>query len=182
MKGTLSQVSAGKANLLRLADLLDTADERHRAAGEPQYCQSRQSHDCGTPACALAHWYAQHGRPMIDADPTEVELEFALDAAEARELFGSSGCGNAGSARAAAAYLRQFVDRADLTVPADFIEHADRNDRTTLTTLPASQADAHSVPGRCGARAGNIQRTGHFAARGECIDYTSRFVARNVTA
>ena len=109
--GNSSKIAAGQANLLRLADILEDADERHRAAGRPTYRQAAHVHDCGTPACALSHWYAHLGRSWLDGDLEEIEADFALDAAEAAELFSGSGCGNAKTAKQAAAYLREFVAR-----------------------------------------------------------------------
>lgn len=48
----------GSVRLLELADVLDTADERHHAKGEPKYLQAMYRHKCGTPACAMGHYAA----------------------------------------------------------------------------------------------------------------------------
>ncbi len=57
----------GARRLLKLADILDTADAEHRKLKEPTYDQETFGHDehpestvemCGTPACALGHYAA----------------------------------------------------------------------------------------------------------------------------
>jgi hypothetical protein len=117
--------AAGNANLLKLADILDAADALHAERGEPSYDQTQFAHPCGTPACALGHW--GHANPEtwkfqsmgwwrhINAGPNHhfdgAELDFALDACEASELFSMWGCAKAETAKAAADYIRAFVAR-----------------------------------------------------------------------
>jgi len=105
----MSSIARGSANLLLLAEILEVADAIHRAAGEPTYNQSIHEHDCGTPACALAHWYAYKGTTWLDAAVGEDLEEFAVTPSESLELFGARGCGDARTAQQAATYLRSFV-------------------------------------------------------------------------
>ena len=116
----MDSFSQGMANLLLLADILEVADARNRAAGAPTYTQRDHLHDCGTPACALAHWYAHKGSTWLDADVNEVLEEFALTPQESMELFSGRGCGNAGTAQAAAEYIRRFVARRAAQEAQDF--------------------------------------------------------------
>jgi hypothetical protein len=119
MRGSISPVLAGNANLLLLADILDDTDELHRAAGKPTYSQASQVHECGTPSCALSHWCFHNGVDWLDVDIGDVESDFAINAKEAMELFAGSGCGNALSAKHAAVYLRRFVAHRTADLPAN---------------------------------------------------------------
>lgn len=107
-------MSIKTANLLELAEILETADEKHLARGEPTYEQDFASHDCGTPACALGHWVAAK-------HPVEYKIQrwswgqimqqdFGLDDEYADIIFGSDGCGRAQTAKDAAAFIRTFVE------------------------------------------------------------------------
>jgi hypothetical protein len=111
VKRSPDPVTRGAANLMLLADILEAEDVMHRATGQPTYNQAAHEHDCGTPACALSHWYAYKGTTWLDADVDEVLAEFALTPAESLELFGIRGCGNARTAQEAARYIRAFVTR-----------------------------------------------------------------------
>lgn len=118
----------GKKRLLKLADILDAADAQHRAKKEPTYDQTRISHDCGTPACAIGHWAGfSNGRvkrdrttgfvSLRDDDETSIvgiaESEFGIDEYQSDELFESYGCGGAKTAKQAARYIRKFVRRVE---------------------------------------------------------------------
>lgn len=123
----------GKKRLLKLAEILDTADAEHRKKGEPTYNQDQLIHPCGTPACALGHW-AEYSRRLkiVPANcgsryvvefkdsatfrPTIDQIaydEFGLSATHADELFGFVGCGGAKTAKQAARYIRSFVKRIE---------------------------------------------------------------------
>jgi len=120
----MDSLSRGTANLLLLADILDSADALHRATGKPAYSQRDHAHDCGAPACALSYWYAYKGSTWLDGQIDEVLAEFGLTPAEGIELFSGRGCGEARTAREAAAYIRGFVARrggraSDAGRPAD---------------------------------------------------------------
>lgn len=106
--------------LMLLAAHLEHADERHEERGEPTYWQGRAVHKCGTPACALGHSYAFYlaGRerwtlPKRSAARMAYNacLFYGLNNTEWEELFGYVGCGNAQTAKQAAAYIRGFVMR-----------------------------------------------------------------------
>ena len=134
-KYTKTQIKAGNAKLLKLAKILDTADEQHMRNDERTYKQSLWVHPCGAPACALGHWAAANphryrlvpatvgGNPYEDVgtiirkssgeeigvEDSITMREFALDASEANDLFGHYGCGGAKTAQMAAEYIRDFV-------------------------------------------------------------------------
>lgn len=119
----------GMRNLLRLAEILDDADQMHRDDGEPKYDQSNYIHPCGTPACAMGHyalateadfrispygagwWFTNRSDGRILLIDDFAKSEFCLEDHESWELFSGSGCGNAKTAKQAAAYIRRFVDR-----------------------------------------------------------------------
>lgn len=106
-----SELETGNQNLLALALILDDADEKHVAKGEPTYNQGNLwcEHDEGqTGSCALAHWWLEHPAPSDDPDSSRT---FALDDEEWGELFSTVGCNAAPTAKDAAAYLRAFVSR-----------------------------------------------------------------------
>jgi hypothetical protein len=121
----------GLRRLLKLAEILDVADEKHAEDNEPAYDQGRFYHRCGTPACALGHWAAHnpdrwkmvHGVPYLrgqrpHADWGEAREEFGITNVEAAQLFGGYGCGDARNGRQAAKYIRQFVaDRCATPAP-----------------------------------------------------------------
>jgi hypothetical protein len=116
----------GERRLLKLADILDSADEIHRAKKEPTYDQMSIEHNCGTPACAIGHWirhsrgrihFSEHG-VLTHADVFGAEgvghagaAEFRISFEQSVELFGGSGCARAATAKQAAAYIRRFVKR-----------------------------------------------------------------------
>ncbi len=125
-----ADLALGNQRLLQLADILDTADQRHLKSSEPPYCQSRYLHPCGTPACSLGHWAAANPDrweivPAPEAGDIEIiykpdpesplhmaaRLEFSLSRMEEVSLFGLTGCLDATSAKDAAAYIRAFVAR-----------------------------------------------------------------------
>jgi hypothetical protein len=109
--------TAGNLNLLLLADLLDGADEEHKAKGEPAYDQTRWFHTrnrgqpCHTPACAIGHWLTYHhykGWGVSGEHIARLKLDFDIDSDGWNYLFGY--CGNyAKSAREEAERLRAFV-------------------------------------------------------------------------
>ncbi len=116
----MTDIKLGNERLLQLAEILDTADERHIRANEPTYDQDIFAHDCGTPACAAGHWMAAHPYSWDLAEAATIDgrsaywglrLEFALDELDYNELFSSVGCGQAKTAKDAAAYIRAFVAR-----------------------------------------------------------------------
>lgn len=130
--GTKTRMKVGWKRLLRLAKLLEVADERHRAKNEPAYKQHLLVHNCGSPGCAIGHYAAANKARgwAIKRDKTyremrvvikrkgllgicdpRVQKEFAISAAEASELFSATGCDGAPTASAAAAYIRMFVGR-----------------------------------------------------------------------
>jgi hypothetical protein len=104
----------GAKRLIKLAGILGRADALHKKRGEPGYAQERASHTCGTPACAGGHWNAS-----INLSPDSIrkgsfyhDETFGLSSErEWFELFGSTGCGDARTAREAASYIRGFVAR-----------------------------------------------------------------------
>ena len=121
-------IAEGNARLLRLADILDAADDAaHIQQHEPTYDQQRYVHQCGTPACALGHWAAANpdrwyigldslgdahifcrSNDSLDLDEASC-LEFSLSSREAVRLFGLSGCNHARTAKDAATFIRSFV-------------------------------------------------------------------------
>lgn len=116
----------GERRLLKLADVLDLADERHRAKKEPTYDQGQITHDCGTPACAIGHWIPHSRRRLIftkegvlfhaenfgiDGIRNAGHKEFRITYDQSDELFSSHGCGGARTAKQAAKYIRRFVKR-----------------------------------------------------------------------
>lgn len=122
----MTTVAVGNRRLLKLADILDTADALHKKRHEPGYAQTRFAHPCGTPACALGHWAAANPRRwMISAGSPlgSVRLrgcymlneiaagmdEFAIDMEQYYDLFGGWGCGGAQTGKQAARFIRQFV-------------------------------------------------------------------------
>jgi hypothetical protein len=112
MTTNIPHIVTGNINLLLLADILDNADAKHIAAGEPTYDQTDWAHDCGTPACAIGHWQAFKGRrvrPEND-DLNRCAHEFSMDIGsdEWAKLFGYKP-GYARSASEAAEKIRKFV-------------------------------------------------------------------------
>jgi hypothetical protein len=117
-----TDISLGNQRLLQLADILDTADERHRERGEPGYCQYYHVHACGAPSCAIGEWAAANPQtwkltgfgPVSRVDGSRINharSEFAIDIDQYDELFGYDGCKRAKSAKDAATYIRAFVAR-----------------------------------------------------------------------
>lgn len=111
----MTTLAVGNRRLLKLADILDTADEEHIRKGEPTYSQHAFTHPCGSPACALGHWSAakhvarkRRNLPLMVVDAVD---EFALDFDDACEIFGPLGCDYAQTAKDAAKYIRAFVKR-----------------------------------------------------------------------
>lgn len=122
--GTKQKMKRGWKRLLKLADILDVADAEHKRKGEPTYDQSELAHPCGSPACAVGHYIAHRRGWVLQIDGTATakssgeqlhgrhvlqDLDIAFD--EYMELFGPSGCDNAGTAKKAARYIRKFVGR-----------------------------------------------------------------------
>jgi len=126
----MTTVAVGNRRLLKLADILDTADALHRKRGEPTYYQGDFEHwdykrSCNTPACALGHyafncgpkgqriyWDHEKGAMAHGMELGEAgEIEFAIGMGEYDELFGGSGCDGAKTAKQAAKYIRAFVRR-----------------------------------------------------------------------
>lgn len=108
-----STIEAGNINLLLLADILEDADERHMAAGEPTYDQTTWTHDCGTPACAIGHWLAHEGRPVPrprEDDFPRLRALFAVDELQWARLFGYR-TGYERTARGEARLIREFVSQ-----------------------------------------------------------------------
>lgn len=125
----------GNARLLKLAKLLDTADEMHLRKDEKTYRQGGFVHPCGAPSCALGHYASmfpnrftldtfnyygaeidgsirtKRGGKNVGIDDKLVLREFAISDDEAYELFDVDGCGGAKTAQLAAAYIRKFVAR-----------------------------------------------------------------------
>lgn len=101
----------GDTALLLLADMLDKADERHKARGEPSYRQDMFFHRCGTPACAVGHWLAAEGHTdcvgLIANNYMRLLNVFGLKSRAWAELFGSTAPNS--SAQEAAARIRTFV-------------------------------------------------------------------------
>lgn len=117
-----ADLTLGNQRLLQLAEILDTADERHIERGEPTYDQMMFDHHCGTPACAAGHWIAAHPERWdmstctLISEPfglisDQLSKEFCVDEFEYSELFGPDGCNNAKTAKDAADYIRSFVAR-----------------------------------------------------------------------
>jgi len=114
MSKTIDPVLECDINLLLLASILDDADARHIAAGEPTYDQTNWRHPCGTPACAIGHWnFHRTGRAdPSDSDLERYRIEFGLDDEQWAYLFGFRP-GYAKSATEEANRIRAFVsDRA----------------------------------------------------------------------
>ncbi len=103
------RLGRGTVNLLLLADIIEAADALHREAGEPTYNQRAHMHDCGTPSCALAHWYAYKGQSWLDGQVDEVLEEFEITPHESLLLFSGDGCGGARNAHEAASFIRGFA-------------------------------------------------------------------------
>lgn len=120
--------AVGDRRLLRLADILDVADAKHRAQGEPTYVQGKFRFGCGTPACALGHhavatpkrWtFGDFSFPLLRNPPPELpspghalscaQVEFSLTETQAADIFGYSGCDRASTAKKAARFIRRFV-------------------------------------------------------------------------
>lgn len=117
-----TSLALGNARLLELAQILDTADERHRERGEPTYDQQAFTHQCGSPACSLGEWAAANPESwrFSEGVPVGIEhgsrwiqcyIDFAIDENHYAELFGPFGCRNAQTSKDAAAYIRSFVAR-----------------------------------------------------------------------
>jgi hypothetical protein len=112
----------GMRRLLQLAEILDKA-KPHTGGKAQGYCQRLWAWDCNTPACALGHWAIAHkdrweysGTVYLKGAQTgsfgSAQLDFAITNDQARELFGTHGCGKAGTnPRQAATYIRAFVAR-----------------------------------------------------------------------
>jgi hypothetical protein len=120
MNDTNKLTKLGARRLLRLAKILDTADATHRKKGEPPYDQEAYKHPCGAPACAWGHYLAHSktARTRFEIEDGNywgatlfAPAEFDISDEEACELFDSYGCGNARTAKQAAAYIRAFVKR-----------------------------------------------------------------------
>jgi hypothetical protein len=135
----LSGWKLGRARLLFLASVLDIADKGHELGDEKGYDQGKWVNECGSPACALGHYAAQYpkrfvlnpnwvspvgGRPYpviqlrgsdarLGPQSTGILEEFSITSSESEELFSGSGCGDATTAKEAAAYIRKFVARKD---------------------------------------------------------------------
>src|SRR5689334_20106169 len=104
----------GMNRLLRLANILDVADKKHRERKEPTYFQGYYDHPCGTPACALGHWAAHTpsrwkliSMTMNDGNQDFYGLDaaisdFGIDREESHDLFGGNGCDGAKTAKQAA--------------------------------------------------------------------------------
>lgn len=106
-----TSVKVGNRRLLKLAEILDTADAKHKKKGEPTYNQFDYLHDCGTPACAGGHWdWSAQGR-RTGGQFQDWMTTFALSNVESEQIFGRCGCGNARTAKQAAQYIRRFVAR-----------------------------------------------------------------------
>lgn len=101
----------GNVRLLRLASILDAADEYHKQHNEPAYKQRSLIHPCGTPACAGGHWDASPEGQELGGSQQDWRKTFAINGKEESELFGGEGCGDARTAKEAAEYLRSFVAR-----------------------------------------------------------------------
>jgi hypothetical protein len=117
-----TSLALGNRRLLKLADILHVADEKHKEKGERTYDQGSFLHNCGTPACALGHWAAANPRrwllihriPCLILDGEyprrDAMKEFCINDDEYDQLFFGSGCGNAKTAKQAARYIRKFVN------------------------------------------------------------------------
>jgi hypothetical protein len=104
------------------------------------YDQTTWVNPCGSPACALGHYAAQYPKRFVlnpnwvspitgltravihlrssensVLSPTSsiVTEEFQITESESEELFNGGGCGEAKTAKEAAAYIRKFVRRKD---------------------------------------------------------------------
>lgn len=123
------KMKLGWKRLLKLADILDVADEEHRRKGEKTYNQGPLLNDCGTPSCALGHYVSYVKRPgnslilndgfcelriggeLVGVFGEEVQREFCINYDDAHELFDPKGCGAAKTAKQASKYIRKFVAR-----------------------------------------------------------------------
>lgn len=122
----MTTIATGNRRLLKLAGILDKADAQHCKNKEPTYDQTALAHDCGTPACALGHYVYAHPRKFSRANFIkwgatqyhrsdtgsgfeDIKIEFALCVGEYYELFGTTGCNWAKTAKQAAKYIRNFV-------------------------------------------------------------------------
>jgi hypothetical protein len=117
-----TSLALGNRRLSKLADILHVADEKHKKKGEQTYDQAMFMHICGAPACALGHWAVANprrwslifgGLPRLILDGEyplrDAMKEFCISEDEYDELFLGAGCGNAQTAKQAAAYIRRFV-------------------------------------------------------------------------
>src|SRR5690606_39404894 len=66
-------MSMNAEKLLKLADILDAAQEAHQRKGGPGYNQARYIHECGAPACAFGYWAAAHPE-RFETTPRGVSL------------------------------------------------------------------------------------------------------------
>jgi hypothetical protein len=112
---TKDQIRAGNTNLLTLANALDRRTEILIAGKMPvvPYNQLILFHRCGTPGCALGLWEFIHKRGHGRSQGYMSSVwwaEFALNNDEYDMLFDTCGCGDAADEKAAAAYIRMFVD------------------------------------------------------------------------
>jgi hypothetical protein len=130
------------------------------------YSQERFMHSCGTPSCSLGLWAFLHPEtwnmievlvapsglhkgytifvPVLSGEMQNsrcanqsAQIEFDLSAVEARELFGSDGCGHATNEIEAADYIKWFVAKRRVSANCERIttaEHLDvvRNVRRTM--------------------------------------------------
>lgn len=116
-----ADLTLGNQRLLQLAEILDTADERHRERGEPTYDQMSYDHTSGTPSCAAGHWAAANPerwslelmRLHKESQGIKRDIcnEFHLSDDEFEDLFSMHGCDRADNSLHAAAYIRAFVAR-----------------------------------------------------------------------
>lgn len=106
---------------LRLLEAADIAEKRH---GDGKYDQGQWGDQyCDSPACMLGGYALEHRDTAVFdcvfrcADVVHEGLlkHFGITSEEYADLFGHTGCGNAGSdGRRAAAYVRRFVQERAL--------------------------------------------------------------------
>lgn len=117
--------------LRALASMLYHEDRRRKQKQMPRYYQPSYTHPCGTPACAFGTWAANNPERFTFIDrqipllqlPGDVRLhgmeaamkEFGLSYKHVDELFSSTGCNRAKTARQASLYIKGFIARHQKT-------------------------------------------------------------------
>jgi hypothetical protein len=136
-----------KRLLLAAEILLDHAEDRRAIDGELIFDMMDYTNPCGAPACVLGHvamydphapfelrqgpldskpWLYLKGENFrLDYDSVTVSTYYGITHHEAFWLFNGDGCGGAGTAAEAAAFIREFVETNGGNVPPELEDEDD---------------------------------------------------------